>query len=84
LSIPLKRATTQPVDYLEYAEICAVLDSVDRTTADGRRDYAILATMFNTGARVQEIIDLRVSDCQLIKPCQGVRPRHDVSSRSIL
>jgi len=26
--------------------------------------------MFNTGARVQEIIDLRVSDCQLIKPFQ--------------
>ena len=70
LSIPLKRAKTQPVDYLEYAEICAVLDGVDRTTADGRRDYAILATMFNTGARVQEIIDLRVSDCQLIKPFQ--------------
>jgi site-specific recombinase XerD len=70
LSIPLKRAKTQPVDYLEYAEICAVLDSVNRTTADGRRDYAILATMFNTGARVQEIIDLRVSDCQLIKPFQ--------------
>ncbi len=70
LSIPLKRAETQPVDYLEYGEICAVLDSVDRATPDGRRDYAMLATMFNTGARVQEIIDLRVSDCQLIKPFQ--------------
>lgn len=70
LSIPLKRAKTQPVDYLEYAEICAVLDSVDRATSDGRRDYAILATMFNTGARVQEIVDLRVGDCQLIKPFQ--------------
>jgi site-specific recombinase XerD len=70
LSIPLKRTTTQPVDYLEYAEICAVLDSVDRATPDGRRDYALLATMFNTGARVQEIIDLRVCDCQLIKLAQ--------------
>jgi site-specific recombinase XerD len=70
LSIPLKRAETQPVDYLEYEEICAVLESVDRTTADGRRDYALLATMFNTGARVQEILDLRISDCQLIKPFQ--------------
>ncbi len=70
LSIPLKRADTQPVDYLEYEEIRAVLESVDRTTTDGRRDYALLATMFNTGARVQEIIDLRVSDCQLAKPFQ--------------
>jgi integrase/recombinase XerD len=70
LCIPLKRAATQPVDYLEYEEICAVLDSVDRATTDGRRDYALLATMFNTGARVQEILDLRVGDCQLIKPFQ--------------
>jgi integrase/recombinase XerD len=70
LSIPLKRAETQPVDYLEYEEICAVLESLDRATPEGRRDYALLATMFNTGARVQEIIDLRVSDCQLIKPFQ--------------
>lgn len=70
LSIPLKRAESQPVDYLEYQEIHAVLESVDRTTPDGRRDYALLATMFNTGARVQEIIDLKVSDCQLTKPFQ--------------
>ena len=71
LSIPLKRTGTHPVDYLEYGEIQAVLESVDRTTDDGRRDYALLATMFNTGTRVQEIIDLRVSDCQLIKPFQA-------------
>jgi len=70
LSIPSKRAVSQPVDYLEYEEIRAVLESVDRATADGRRDYALLATMFNTGARVQEIIDLRVADCQLTKPFQ--------------
>jgi len=40
------------VEYLEYAEIQAVLAAVDRTTADGERDYTLLATLFNTGARV--------------------------------
>ncbi len=70
LSVPFKRAQTEPIDYLEYEEIRAVLNSVDRATADGRRNYALVATMFNTGARVQEIIDLRASDCQLIKPFQ--------------
>ena len=70
LSIPFKRAETRPIDYLEYEEIRAVLESVNRTTPDGRRDYALLSTMFNTGARVQEIIDLRMRDCQLIKPFQ--------------
>ena len=70
LSIPFKRAESQPVDYLEYEEIRAVLESVDRATPKGQRDYALLATMFNTGARVQEIIDLRIGDCQLVKPFQ--------------
>lgn len=35
-----------------------------------REDYALLATMFNTGARVQEVIDLRASGLQLTKPYQ--------------
>jgi len=35
------------------------------TVPDGRRDYALLATMCNTGARVQEIVALCVRDLQL-------------------
>ncbi|HWL73209.1 MAG TPA: hypothetical protein VNQ74_05010, partial [Burkholderiaceae bacterium] len=45
-----------------FDEIQAVLTAIDRSTADGRRDYALLATMFNTGARVQEIVAVRVLD----------------------
>ena len=53
-----------------YPEIQAALLTIDRTTPDGRRDYALLATMFNTGARVQEILDLRPSDVQLVTPAR--------------
>lgn len=56
------------MEYLEYDEVLAVLAAVDRRSADGRRDYALLATMFNTGARVQELVGLRASDLQLLKP----------------
>lgn len=70
LSIPIKRAQTQPIDDLDYPELCAVCESVDRAQAHGRRDYALLVTMFNTGARVQEIVDLKVGDLQLTKPFQ--------------
>lgn len=68
LAIPFKRTRARSVEYLEYEEIQAVLAAIDRTTLDGRRDYALLVTMFNTGARVQEILDLRPSDLQLIRP----------------
>jgi integrase/recombinase XerD len=70
LGTPFKRARSRSIAYLEYEEIAAVLASVDRATRAGRRDYALVATMFNTGARVQEILDLRASDLQLTKPYQ--------------
>lgn len=70
LAIPFKRARSQPVEYLEYAEIQAVLAAVDRASPEGARDYALLTTLFNTGARVQELVDLRVRDLQLVKPYQ--------------
>jgi len=54
LSIPFKRRASRTIDYLEFDEITAVLGSVNRTTQDGRRDYAFISLMFNTGVRVQE------------------------------
>ena len=70
LGIPFKRARQRVIDYLEYEEIDSILQAIDRTTSQGARDYALLATMFNTGARVQEIADLRFRDLQLDKPFQ--------------
>lgn len=70
LSVPFKRADRRTVEYLEYEEIVAVLGTIDRSTADGRRDYALLAMMFNTGARVQEVLGVRVCHLQLTKPYQ--------------
>jgi len=70
LSVPFKRADQRVIEYLDRTEIEAVLARVDRSTANGRRDYALLTTMFNTGARVQEVIDLRASNLQLTRPYQ--------------
>jgi integrase/recombinase XerD len=70
LGIPFKRTGTRTIDYFEYEEIRAILSCVDRTTASGRRDYALLALMFNSGARVQEIVNLNCRDLQLQPPPQ--------------
>jgi site-specific recombinase XerD len=70
ISIPFKRGRSRTVEYLEYEEIQSVLAAIDRSSPKGRRDYALLATMFNAGARVQEILDLRPCDLQLTKPFQ--------------
>jgi integrase/recombinase XerD len=55
LAIPLKRTNTRVREYLTREEIEAILASIDRTHWCGRRDYALLLTMYNSGARVSEI-----------------------------
>jgi integrase/recombinase XerD len=70
LAIPFKRASQRAVDYLEREEIESILKTIDRASPQGNRDHALLATMFNSGGRVQEIVDLRACDLQLTKPFQ--------------
>ena len=70
IAIPFKRAQQRTIEYLEYEEIQQVLSAVDRSTSDGHRDYLLLAILFNTGARVQEILNLRACDLLLTKPYQ--------------
>jgi site-specific recombinase XerD len=70
MAIPFKRARTRAVEYLEAEEFAAILNAADLRTADGRRDYAMLLTFFNSGARVQELLDLRPCDIQLERPFQ--------------
>lgn len=70
MAVPFKRARPRLVEYLESREVAAILAAPPRTTPDGRRDHALLLTLFNTGARVQELLDLRPADLQLVRPFQ--------------
>lgn len=70
LGVPFKRTHSRRIDYLEYEEIEKTLSAIDRSNPKGRRDYTLLATMFNTGARVQEILDLKACNLRLAKPYQ--------------
>ncbi len=71
LSIPFKRGAREaPIEYFETAEMTALLHSIDRDTSGGQRDYTLFALLFNTGARVQEVLNLRVRDMRLEPPCQ--------------
>lgn len=71
IGMPFKRGAREaPIEYLERGEMDALLHSIDRTSRLGRRDYALFALMFNTGARVQEVLDLRVRDVRFDAPAQ--------------
>ena len=68
LSVPFKRTTQRTVDYLDADELRRVMEAVDRSTLMGRRDYVLLTVLFNTGARVQEVVSLNTTDVRLIPP----------------
>jgi site-specific recombinase XerD len=71
IGLPFKHgAQALPIEYLERGEIEALLNSIDRATVAGRRDYALFALMFNTGARVQEVLNLRRRDVRVDAPHQ--------------
>jgi site-specific recombinase XerD len=58
LNIPFKKTTGRLLGYLNEEELRALLNGPDRRTAKGRRDYLVIALLYDTGARVQEICDL--------------------------
>jgi site-specific recombinase XerD len=68
LSVPFKRTASREIQHLEFVEIQAVLEAIDRGKSSGRRDYALLSLMFNTGARVTEIVSLQACDLRLTAP----------------
>jgi site-specific recombinase XerD len=58
LAIPLKRTDKRLVGYLTRLEIDAILAAPDLSQWSGRRDHALLLTLYNTGARVSEVTSL--------------------------
>ena len=68
LGIPFKRTETREIEHLEFAELQAVLDGIDRSAWAGRRDFTLLSLMFNIGSRVSEIVGLQAADLRLGEP----------------
>jgi len=65
LAIPPKRCARKVVGFLSQAEVAAVLDAINRDTWLGRRDYALLLLMMQTGLRLAEVTGLKPSDVVL-------------------
>ena len=51
--------------YLEVEEIDQMLSHIDRSTAEGERNLAMLETMYSCGLRVSELISLKISDLHM-------------------
>jgi site-specific recombinase XerD len=68
LGIPFKKRERKIIDYLSQESLKHILEQPDTATKRGRRDLTIMATLYDTGARVQELISLKTKDIRLAKP----------------
>jgi site-specific recombinase XerD len=65
LAIPMKRFEKPLLGFLTREEVQALLAAPDMATWCGRRDRIMFALLYNTGARVSEMIGIRVADITL-------------------
>jgi site-specific recombinase XerD len=65
LAIPIKKTAKPLVEYLIPEAVKLLLEQADKYTRKGRRDLALMSVLYDSGARVQELIDLRIGDVQL-------------------
>lgn len=70
LAIPLRRHARASVGYLSKEHLAQILAQPDLHTRAGRRDAVLLSVLYDTGARVQELIDLNAGDVRLDSPAQ--------------
>jgi len=68
LAISIHKYPQPEVKYLSPEDMKAILTQPDLNTPEGRRDAILLSLLYDTGARVQEVIDLSVQDVRLEHP----------------
>jgi integrase/recombinase XerD len=68
ISIPIKKTEKKLIEHLSPECMKHILEQPDRGTARGRRDSTLLSVLYDTGARVQELIDIKVCDLTLGSP----------------
>lgn len=69
-AIPAKRASPVEIRFLDRAEITTMLSAIETQGRRALRDRTLLVLLYNSGARVQEVADLRHGQLDL-----GEHPR---------
>ena len=68
LGIPFKKKQQQTIQHLSMDQLAYLFTQPDTSTKRGRRDLALMVVLYDAGARVQELIDLKVCEVRLAQP----------------
>ena len=67
-AIPIKKGKKTVVEYLSPDAVKLLLEQPDKHTPKGRRDLTLISVLYDLGARVQELIDIKIGDVTLESP----------------
>lgn len=67
-SIRAKKTAQESIKYLTVEAMTKLLNSIDLTTTQGRRDCTMLTVLYYTGARAQELVNLTPASIRKSKP----------------
>lgn len=81
LDLPKKQRKLPEV--LNSEEISSLLSSIDTSKKEGSRDLAMLLTMYSSGLRVSELLDLKIEDISFNKRIILVRSGKGNKQRSV-
>ena len=70
LAIPFKKHENPSIKYLSANELKVIFQNIDTQTIMGKRDATLLSVLYDTGARVQELVDLKVRSIHLECPAK--------------
>ncbi len=68
LSITNKKSIKKVIEYITPGAMQLLLSMPDKSNYKGRRHLAIMSLLYDTGARVQELIDITMRDIRLQAP----------------
>lgn len=68
LGIDFKKCAKREVEYLTVDELKIIFEQPDSKRKNGQRDLTMLSLLYDSGARVQELVDLKLKDIRFTKP----------------
>ena len=66
LALPMKKIQKEKIEYMSSESVAAIMNAPDSGKILGRRNKAMLALLYDSAARVQELVDIEVGDLHLL------------------
>ena len=65
LELPMKKVRKEKIEYMSIEAAAAIINAPDNSRVIGRRNKAMLSLLYDSAARVQELVDIEIGDLYL-------------------